>query len=63
MPSRERKICSRKYLQVLEKRICYWIVQVTPESSARKVPKIYLVFETFDNTCIFFYINIRFDIE
>ena len=42
MPSRERKICSRKYLHVLENRICYWIVQVSPESSDREVQKYLL---------------------
>jgi hypothetical protein len=41
-PSRERKFCSRKYLHVLENRICYWIVQVSPESSDREVQKYLL---------------------
>jgi hypothetical protein len=42
LPSRERKFCSRKYLHVLENRICYWIVLVSPESSDREVQKYLL---------------------
>ena len=42
LPSRERKFCSRKYLHVLENHICYWIVQVSPESSDREVQKYLL---------------------
>ena len=53
MPFRERKICSHKYLYVLDNHICYWIAQVSLSHPMERLRKIYLVFETFDDTCIF----------